>query len=142
MKRNEETKKVLRELYLGIAVCVMVFILIGAIFIRPLWIFAVSAAVGGAGACLQAYGIYDSLDKTLELPEKNAKGRGSIGSMFRLVLCGVLMAAAALIHTTAFLGVAVGLITLKISALMNPFIRKLTHKKQADEVIDGVQEHS
>ena len=112
MSRNEEPRKVLKELYIGIAISVVFFMLIGAFVVRPYWIFAIAIVAGGLGACLQAYGIYDCLDRMLELPEKNAKGFATSRSMIRLALCGVAMAIAVMIHWAAFVGVSVGLLSL------------------------------
>lgn len=126
------SRRVLKELYIGIIVSAIVFMIIGCIFIRPIWIYAISIAVGGAGACIQAYSIYDALDRSLELDPKKAEAFSSFRSMLRLLLCLGLMVGAIIIHLTAFVGVTVGLFTLKISALINPFIKKYMNK------IDGV----
>ena len=147
MSRNDEPRKVLKELYIGIAISVVFFMLIGAFVVRPYWIFAIAIVVGGLGACLQAYGIYDCLDRMLELPEKNAKGFATSRSMIRLTLCGVAMAIAVMIHWAAFVGVSVGLLSLKIGALLNPFIRKRLRKDEPsyvkpvteEDMIEGVE---
>ncbi len=101
---------------------------------RPWWLFALSLLVGAIGAGIQAYSIYDTLDRALDLPEKNAKAFAMSRSMMRLLMCLVLMAVGIYIHWTSFAGVCIGLLGLKISAFFNPLIRKLVNK------IDGVED--
>lgn len=131
---NNKALRVLKELYIGIAIYALIFALIGIIFMRPIWIYLLALVVGAVGAGVQAYSIYDTLDITLELSEKKAKNFAMIKSMTRLVICLVLMIVAIIIHWTAFVGVTIGLLGLKISAFMNPIIKKLTTK------IDGVED--
>ena len=131
---NHKARKVLKELYIGIAMYAFIFAIIGIIFMRPIWIYLLALVVGAVGAGFQAYSIYDTLDITLELSEKKAKNFAMIKSMTRLVICLVLMIVAIIIHWTAFVGVTIGLLGLKISAFMNPIIKKLTTK------IDGVED--
>lgn len=124
----EAPKRVLKELYIGIAVWVGFLMILGVPVMRPLLLFEGGLLLGGAGACLQAYGIYDTLDRALELPKKNAKSFATGRSILRLVLCLLLMGGAAVLHWSAFVGVAVGLISLKVSALLNPLIKKIIYK--------------
>ncbi len=131
---NHKALKVLKELYIGIAIYALVFALIGIIFMRPIWLYLISLIVGALGAGFQAYSIYDTLDITLELSAKKAKNFAMVKSMTRLVVCLVLMIVAILIHWTSFVGVTIGLLGLKISAFMNPIIKKITSK------IDGVED--
>ena len=131
---NHKARKVLIELYIGIAMYAFIFALLGIIFMRPLWMYLIALLVGAVGACVQAYSIYDTLDITLDLTEKRAKNFAMVRSMARLFVCLILMVVAILIHWTAFVGVTVGLLGLKISAFINPLIRRLTAK------IDGVED--
>ena len=126
--------RVLKELYIGIGLWVAVFMILGCIFMRPIWIYALSLVVGGAGACFQAYSIYDTLDRTLDLAPKGAKSFATARSILRLLICMALMIGGILIHWTAFVGVTIGLMCLKFSAFINPLIRKYTNK------IDGVED--
>lgn len=129
-----ESRKVLKELYIGIAIYAFICMIIGIIFIKPRWIYAVAIIVGAVGACLQAYNIYDSLDCALNLAPKNAKGYATSKSIQRLGMCAFLMTVAIILHTTAFVGVVIGLFGLKISAMFNPLISKLL--KKLDRVVD------
>lgn len=133
-----ESRKVLKELYIGIGIHVVVFMIIGSIFMRPVWIYIPALIVGGLGACFQAYGIYDTLDRALELSSKGAKSFATTRSIFRLIMCMAIMIGGILIHWTAFVGVTVGLLGLKISAFMNPFVKKLIIKFNGNKEIDRV----
>ena len=128
IQKHNGREQVLLELYIGIGVWVCILMLIGAFFMRPFWIFALALIVGGGGACLQAYSIYDTLDRALELPRKNAKSFATGRSILRLILCMGLMAGGIMIHWVAFVGVTVGLIALKVSALLNPVLKKFLYK--------------
>lgn len=132
-----ESRRVLKELYIGIAIYAFIFMIIGIIFMKPVWVYAVSLLVGAAGACVQAYNMYDTLDRALDLPAKNAKGFTMIRSMLRLLICMVLMIGGILIHWTAFVGVTVGLLGLKISAFFNPVVKKIMIKlERVDDTLD------
>lgn len=122
--------KVLKELYIGIVLSGLFFMLVGIIFVRPAWMYALGIIVGMAGACFQAYHMYDTLDRGLELRSDKAKSFVTIRSIFRLGICLVLMAIAIMIHWAAFVGVAIGLICLKFSAFLNPFITKYINKNK------------
>ena len=105
---------------------------IGLIFVRPAWIFAISLVVGIGAACLVLFNMYDTLDKALLREPDKAKGYVTLHSILRLAGAAALMAIAIKISWASFVGVTVGLLGVKVSALINPFIRKYIFKEQAD----------
>lgn len=119
-------RRVLMQLYIGIGIYFAVFGVLGIIFMRPVWLFIISLLVGCAAACFIAYNMYDVLDRALELESGKAKSFVTIRSMIRLGLCLVLMAAGIMVDWVSFVGVTVGLLGLKVSAFMNPLVRKVT----------------
>lgn len=119
-------RRVLMQLYIGIGMYFVVFGVLGIIFMRPIWLFIVSLFVGCVAACFIAYNMYDVLDRALELETGKAKSFVTVRSMIRLAVCLVLMAAGIMIDWVSFVGVTVGLLGLKVSAFLNPMIRKLT----------------
>lgn len=127
-----EKPRVLKELYIGILITALFFFIIGIIVMRPFWIFALGLLVGIAGACIWLYGMYDTLDRVLDMRGKSVKGFAALRSVLRLVAVMAVMIAAIIIHWAAFVGVTVGLLTLKISALLNPLIKKLCDKLFAE----------
>lgn len=119
-------RRVLMQLYIGIGIYFAVFGVIGVIFMRPIWLFILSLFVGCAAACFIAYNMYDVLDRALELETGKAKSFVTVRSMIRLGVCLVLMAAGIMVDWVSFVGVTVGLLGLKVSAFMNPLVRKIT----------------
>lgn len=128
-------RRVLMQLYIGIGIYFAVFGVLGVIFMRPIWLFILSLFVGCAAACFIAYNMYDVLDRALELETGKAKSFVTVRSMIRLGVCLVLMAAGIMVDWVSFVGVTVGLLGLKVSAFMNPLVRKIT----GDAAV-GVQE--
>lgn len=124
-----QAKRILHELYIGIAIYCVPFMLLGILLMRPLWIFELSVIVGGLGACLQARSIYKTLDVALDLPKGKAKAYATGKSVLRLIFCLALMAIGMIIDWVSFVGVVIGLIGLKISAFLNPFLDKFLVKK-------------
>ena len=123
------------QFYIGIGIYFAVFGVLGVIFMRPIWLFILSLFVGCAAACFIAYNMYDVLDRALELETGKAKSFVTVRSMIRLGVCLVLMAAGIMVDWVSFVGVTVGLLGLKVSAFMNPLVRKIT----GDAAV-GVQE--
>lgn len=71
-----EVHRILKEMYIGMAVCMIVFLAIGAFFMRPYYIFALALLVGNLGGALRIYHIYDVLDQALDMGEAGAKKKG------------------------------------------------------------------
>lgn len=123
-----EKPSVLKELYIGIGLAAIFFLILGIIVMRPFWIFALGLLAGCVGAGIWLYGMYDVLNRALDLDREGAKKFVTIRSILRLVLIMAFMGIALVIHWNAFVGVAIGLLSLKISALMNPFVKKYVTK--------------
>lgn len=132
----KESRRVLLELYIGIAIYVAVFMVIGAVFMRPLWLYELAIMVGGIAACLLLYHIYDCLDRALEMQSKGAKSFATSKFFLRLAARAGLMIGAILIDWAAFVGVAIGLLSPKVSAYFNPQIKKLMAKFMLERVDD------
>lgn len=139
-----ESRKVLMELYMGIAVHVLAFMLIGAVFMRPVWIYELALLVGGAASCLMMFNVYDCLDRALEMQAKSAKSFMTVRVLLRLIIRLGLMVAGIMLHWTAFVGVVVGLLAPKTSAYLNPRIKKLLgryrNNKKTDNTLTGVND--
>lgn len=119
-------RRVLMQLYIGIGIYFTVFGVLGVIFMRPIWLFMISLFAGCAASCFIAYNMYDVLDRALELETGKAKSFVTVRSMIRLGVCLVLMAVGIMVDWVSFVGVTVGLMGLKVSAFMNPMVRKIT----------------
>lgn len=121
--------RILKELYIGIGITALFFLILGIIVMRPFYIFAIGLLVGVLGACVWVYSMYDTLDRALDLSKKNAKSFVALRSILRLIIVCVVMGVAIYIHWVLFVGVTVGLLTLKISALINPYIKRYLDRK-------------
>ena len=106
----------MKEMYIGMAVCMIVFLAIGAFFMRPYYIFALALLVGNLGGALRIYHIYDVLDQALDMGEAGAK--------LRMVVTLALLVGSIYLGITAFAGVALGMIEPKICAYLQPQMRK------------------
>lgn len=124
MSKRPETRTLL-ELYVGIIVSCIVMLGVGLIFLRPMWMYLVGIIGGGLGAAFQLYNMYDTIDRALSVDESKARGYMTAKSMFRLIISAVLMVLGYLLGFVAFVGVVLGLFSLKISALINPLVKKL-----------------
>ena len=124
MSKRPETRTLL-ELYVGIIVSCIIMLGVGLIFLRPMWMYLVGIMGGGLGAAFQLYNMYDTIDRALSVDEGKARGYMTAKSMFRLIISAVIMVVAYFIGVAAFVGSILGLFSLKISALINPLIKKL-----------------
>lgn len=123
MSQRPETRTLL-ELYVGVLLLGTVILIIGLIFARPMWMYALGVVAGTATAMVQLYNMYDTLDRALSADEGKARSYITSKSMLRLILMAVVMVVAYFIGFMAFLGVVLGLFTVKLSALINPWIKK------------------
>lgn len=131
--------KVLKELYIGITIVVLFFLLLGIILMRPYWIFALGLLAGTLGAFAWVYNMYDTLDRALDLSKKSAKSFVAIRSILRQLLAATMMGIALVIHWSAFVGVAIGFLSIKISGLINPHIKKFLYKQDNNDRESGLR---
>lgn len=132
-----ESRRVLKEIYVGIGIHVFVFLILGIFLMRPFWMFAISLLIGGVAAALLVYHIYDCLDQALDMEQKDARQFTSLRSLLRLVVRSALMIVAIMIHWTCFVGVTVGLLSPKVSSYLNPKVKKLVNRFEGvDDTLD------
>lgn len=124
MSKKPETRTLL-ELYVGIIFSCILMLGVGLIFARPVWMYLVGIIGGALGAAFQLYNMYDTIDKALSIDEGKARGYMTSKSMLRLIIAAIIMVVAYLIGSVAFIGAILGLFSLKISALINPLVKKL-----------------
>lgn len=120
-----EVHRIMKELYIGMAVCMIVFLAIGAFFMRPYYIFALALLAGNLGGALRIYHIYDVLDQALDMGEEGAKKKVIVNSLLRMVVTLALLVGSIYFGITAFAGVALGMIEPKICAYLQPKIRRI-----------------
>ena len=66
-----EVHRILKEMYIGMAVCMIVFLAIGAFFMRPYYIFALALLVGNLGGALRIYHIKHLLTAQIHALQSN-----------------------------------------------------------------------
>jgi hypothetical protein len=103
--------------------------ILGMIFMRPRWMYALALIVGIIGAAGIIYNMYVNLDKALDMDSDKARSFTTAHSFLRLFAAAGLMVIGIIIHWSAFVGVTVGLMGIKVSAFMNPWIRKILDKQ-------------
>lgn len=135
-----EVHRIMKELYIGMAVCMIVFLAIGAFFMRPYYIFALALLVGNLGGALRVYHIYDVLDQALDMGEAGAKKKVIINSLLRMVVTLALLVGSIYFGITAFAGVALGMIEPKICAYLQPKIRRILIRLGLEEPEQPSQE--
>ncbi len=123
MSGKPETRTLL-ELYVGIIVSAVIVLGVGLIFARPMWMYAVGLVLGVGATMFQLYNMYDTIDRALSVDEGKARGYMTSKSMIRLIISAVVMIIAYFIGFVAFVGAVLGLFSLKLSAMMNPLVRK------------------
>ena len=128
-----ESRRELKELYLGIIIVEVFFLIIGIFLMRPYYLFAIGIGIGILGAFFEVYHMYDCLDKALSMPPKNARSYVTSRSFIRLVSSAALMLIGFCIHWVTFVGIAISLISIKVSALVNPLVRRITDKGSKED---------
>jgi small-conductance mechanosensitive channel len=120
----------IKELYIGLAVYGVLFMILGMIFMRPIIVYALALLVGLIGSAGLVYNMYVNLDKALDMDSEKARSHTTVHAFLRLFASAGLMVIGIMIHWSAFVGVTVGLLGLKGAAFMNPLIRKLLEKRE------------
>lgn len=128
-----ESRRVLKELYIGMAIVEAFFLILGIFVMRPYHLFALGILFGVMGAGFMVYHMYDCLDKALDMPPKNARSYITSRSVIRLVISAALMIIGFSIHWVTFVGIAISLISIKVSALVNPLVRRITDKGSKED---------
>ncbi|MBR1816148.1 MAG: ATP synthase subunit I [Lachnospiraceae bacterium] len=143
-----ESRRVLIELYAGIILYTLaglvLGIILGIIYGGWAWLFIPGLLVGSFTACYQAYHIYRSLDIALDDADgKKANTYMTGQSLLRLLISAGVLIVAIIIRWQAFVGVAFGLLALKISGYINPFVRKLMgHNEERKDLNSLLMENS
>ncbi len=112
----------LRQLYVGLIIYFSVAAIIGLIVAtdRLGWMLGLLLGVIASG-CF-AYHMYSTLDIGLDMPEKAAQRYILSRSCLRLFMMLVVAYIGLFVEAISFLGVVLGLLGLKFSALMQPLV--------------------
>ena len=119
-----ETKQTLYELLAGVVLCFLLFLL-GNIFVSNRLAYTLGLLLGNTIAGVMSVHMYRSLEQAMLYDEKTAAKKVQKGTVLRYVILLAGLAAALLLpEYISIIGVALGVLSLKFSAFLQP----LTHK--------------
>ena len=120
----QETKQTLYELIAGIVVCLLIF-LIGNIFVSNRIAYTSGLVIGSIIAGIMSIHMYHALEQAMLYDEETAAKKVQKSTILRffLMIAG-LVAALLFPEWISVIGVALGVLSLKFSAYLQP----LTHK--------------
>lgn len=120
----QETKQTLYELMAGIVLCCILF-LFGNIFVSNRIAYTLGLLIGGVIAGVMSGHMYHALQQAMLYDEETAAKKVQKGTILRvLLMMAGLVAALLLPEWISIIGVALGVLSLKFSAYLQP----LTHK--------------
>lgn len=120
----QETKQTLYELLAGVVLCFLLFLL-GNIFVSNRLAYTLGLLLGNTIAGIMSVHMYRSLEQAMLYDEKTAVKKVQKGTILRYVILLAGLAAALLLpEYISIIGVALGVLSLKFSAFLQP----LTHK--------------
>ena len=120
----QETKQTMYELIAGIVLCFLVF-LFGNIFVSNWIAYTLGLLIGCTIAGVMSVHMQHSLEQAMLYDEETAAKKVQKGTMLRFVfMIAGLVAALLLPQWISIIGVALGVLSLKFSAYLQP----LTHK--------------
>lgn len=125
-----EVKETLWDLFLCIGALSILIAVAGAIVVDNKVSFALGAVYGGLVAAILAAHMYQALERTLDYDEEGAKKHAQKMAGIRMWI--MLAAVAVAMYFSRYfhlVGVVLGVLTLKMSAYMQPFVhRRITSK--------------
>ena len=119
----KEAKETLKELIIGIVIYAIILCIGSMVLFRRQYSIVCGIGLGAAGAIMVAMHMFWSLNKSLDLGENGAVKRERFMVVLRMVIMG-LIAAIGIIFSQKFhvWGIFVGLLSLKISAYLQPLL--------------------
>ena len=124
----KETKQTLYELIAGIILCLILF-LIGNIFASNRLAYTLGLLIGGLIAGAMSIHMYRALEQAMLYDEDTAAKKVQKGTILRvLLMMAGLVAALLLPEWISVIGVALGVLSLKFSAYLQPLTHKVLQK--------------
>ena len=123
-----EEKQTLYELIVGTFFCVLLFML-GNLLVENHFSYTVGLIFGEVVSVGMSIHMYNSLQKAVLYDKENAQKKIQIGSLIRMVFMLIgLVLAVILPQYISFIGVALGILSLKFSAYLQPLTHKVLKK--------------
>lgn len=133
IRRERVAGRTLGELIFGIILISIPIALLGTLFLPGRWFFLGGILVGTMTAVLLTVNMYDSIDAAVSMNEKRARSYASWHGVLRILVTAVILGVAIWIDIYAFVGVALGVVTLKLSGLLHLPIAKLFARLLGEE---------
>ncbi len=122
-------KKTFQELLIGIAVFAILFFIPGLFMKVDKLAYYLGLGLGILVAVLMTISMYTTIEKSLYMDEKSAVNYTKRSAIFRLLLIIVVLVAAVFINSVNIFTVVLGVLSLKLSAYLQPLTHKLISKK-------------
>ena len=124
----QETKQTLYELLAGIVLC-LIFFMLGNFFASNHVAYTLGLLVGGGIAGVMSAHMYHALQQAMLYDEETAAKKVQKGTILRvLLMMAGLVAALVLPQWISVVGVALGVLSLKFSAYLQPLTHKFLQK--------------
>ncbi len=122
-------KKTFQELLIGIAVFAVLFSIPGLFLKMHKSAYYLGLGLGILVSVLMSISMYSTIEKSLRMDQKSAVNYTKRNSLFRLLLIIVVLLAAVYIHSINIFTVVLGVLSLKLSAYLQPLTHKVFSKK-------------
>lgn len=124
----QEEKRTLYELFAGIVVCLIVFLL-GNLLVSNKLAYTLGLLLGGGIALLMSGHMYSSISEAVLYDKETAEKKVKFSSFIRMVfMVAALVAAALLPKYISLVAVVLGISGLKFSAYLQPLTHKVFNK--------------
>ena len=124
----QKEKRTLYELLAGIVVCLILFLL-GNFFVSNHLAYMLGLVLGGGIAAFMSIHMYHALQKAMLYDAETAAKKVQKGTIVRVLLMMAGLAAALLLpQWISIIGVALGVLSLKFSAYLQPLTHKFLEK--------------
>ena len=119
-----EEKQTLCELIIGTFFCVFLF-MFGNLVVENHIAYTLGLILGGAVSVGMSFHMYSSLQKAVLYDSENARKKMQISSLIRMIFIVIALVVSVILpQYISLIGVALGILSLKFSAYLQP----LTHK--------------
>ena len=123
-----EEKQTLWELIIGIFICIL-FLMLGNLLVENHFSYTIGLILGGIVSAGMSFHMYSSLQKAVLYDKENARKKIQIGSLIRMVFMIIALVVAVILpQYISFIGVALGILSLKFSAYLQPLTHKVLKK--------------
>ena len=123
-----EEKQTLCELIIGTFFCVLLF-MFGNLVVENHIAYTLGLILGGTVSVGMSFHMYSSLKKAVLYDSENARKKMQISSLIRMVFIVIALVVSVILpQYISLIGVALGILSLKFSAYLQPLTHKVLKK--------------